>query len=159
MSNKPILFADCVSAESTLIKVISNTSRNMHLYASIIDPALFNSEPCVAAFSRFARSSKVAKLQVLIEDHKLFAIRNPAFLDLAQRLTGRIEIRSVPAEIRVDSACYLLGDEQSIWYIPDSGVLSGTYNESNRVRAQKLAEQFLYLWERSKQPQDFRRLN
>jgi len=159
MRDESISFDDYAAAESAALAVISGARRNIYLYASLIDPALFNSPECVASFSRFARSSRVARLKVLIEDHKVFAIRNPAFLDLAQRLTARIEIRSVPVEIRDGNDCYLIGDQQSVWYLPDAGLLSGTHEDNNRVRAVKLGELFLYLWEQSKQPDDFRRLN
>ena len=141
-----------------MLDAIASASRNIQFYASLVEPALINSEATVTALSRFARSSRVAVLQVLIEDHKLFAVRNPSFLALAQRLTGHIEIRSVPNEIRNNNDCYLVCDQCSIWYIPDRAILSGTYQNENRVKAKILSENFQYFWQRSKQPEDFRQL-
>ena len=146
------------SAETMLISSISTARRSIHLFASLNDPALFNSRACIASCSRFARSSSVARMKILIEDHKLFTARNPALLALAQRLTGRIQIRTVSSDKPFASDCYLVGDHRSVWYMPDTGNLSGFYEEDNRVRAQKLTNQFLYTWERSRSPVDFRHL-
>ncbi len=151
-------FSDLPKAQDTVLKAIAGASRNIQLYASLVDPALFNSEATVAALSHFARNSRVASLRILVEDHKLFAIRNPFVLALAHRLSGHIEIRSVPFEIRNSNDCYLVSDQRSLWYIPDCDVVSGSYHEGDRVKAQKYFELFQYCWERSKQPEDFRRL-
>ncbi|MBV1904631.1 MAG: hypothetical protein KUG75_01025 [Pseudomonadales bacterium] len=152
-------FDNHATAQSTLLKGILASRRHIQLYASLIDPALFNSTESTDAFSYFARSSKYAHLEVIIEDPKLFALRNPKFLALVQRLTDRIEIRSIPQDLRHGTESFMVCDQATVWHIPNIEYLSGHFSDNDRITASKFTEQFLYMWERSKTPTELRRLN
>ena len=155
----PIHFSNLKLAAETFVGAVETSKRSIQLYASLIDPALFNMTQCVESLSDFARSSRTASLKILVEDHKLFAVRFPALLTLSQRLTDLIEIRSVPPDIRHGTECYMVCDQRSLWLIPNSERLTGFFDSDDQVNASQYGDKFLYYWERSKQPGELRRLS
>jgi len=152
-------FFDQQGAEQCLLEAISKGKRKIQIFASLVKPPLFDSAACLESLSCFARSSRSAYMEILIEDQRIFLECYPALLALSQRLTGHIEIRSVPVDIRSGTACFLIGDLSALWLVPNKAYLSGTYQPSAKIQASQYADRFLYFWERSKQPEELRRLS
>ncbi|MGD8418319.1 MAG: GNAT family N-acetyltransferase [Pseudomonadales bacterium] len=136
----------CVEA---LLTALSWPLRTVRIYSQTLDHQLFDRPDVTDALSAFVRSGPPTRLLVLIHSSGSIVSRGHQLVELARRLNSKIEIRTVPTELAVDRHSCVISDEQGYLLLPDHETYQAIANRYDPVQAQRLADRFDYLWERS----------
>ncbi len=139
--------------------VLNHPLREVRIYSPLLDHALFESDEVLDALSRFARSGPPTSIQILIHTSNLIVSRGHRLLNLARRLTSKIEIRVVAAELQDEQRCFVVADQRSFFLQPDDQEYQGYSNSYDPVQSTQLAERFDYLWPRADQDPELRALS
>ena len=84
--------------------------------------------------------------------------RGHRLVDLARRLTSKIQIRLVPDQLATDLHTCVMWDDQGYWLMPDHREYDGLSNLYDPVQANRLSERFDYLWQKSQTDPELRTL-
>lgn len=140
-------------------EMIASARRTLLILSPSLDPALFASPGCLSAVSTFARRSRHARAQILVEDTKAIASDNHALLELARRLPSKLEMRRLPEDVAPPRSNFIVVDTRAIWVQPDRDAYLGWWNLNDRVEARRLTEQFTALYQRASDDPELRLLN
>lgn len=147
---------DCRSAVSELI---ATARRTLLILSPSLDPALFASQGCLSAVSTFARRSRHARGQILVEDTRAIASESHPLLELARRLPSKLEMRRLAEDVAPPRSNFIVVDNRAIWVQPDRDAYLGWWNLNDRVEARRLTDQFIALYERASDDPELRLLN
>ncbi len=139
-----------------LLSFLATPSRTVRIYSQELDHALFDRADVTDALSAFVRHGPPARAQILIHSSSSIVSRGHQLLELARRLDSKIEIRKVPGELATDRASFVLADERGYYLLPDHREYQAMANAFDPVQAERLAERFDYLWDRSEADPDLR---
>lgn len=132
--------------------------RTLHIFTRDLDHAVFDTPEFEEAAAQLARGSQYSRIQLLVQDSSVAVRRGHRLVDLAQRLSSKIEIRKPVAEYADVNHAFFVADETG--YI--SRQLADRYeavaNFSDRLTARNLVAFFDEVWERSQQDLQLRRL-
>jgi predicted GNAT family N-acyltransferase len=148
--------ASCVEG---IVSVLDHPLREVRIYSPLLDHALFEHDSILDALSQFARSGPPATINILIHTSNLVISRGHRLLNLARRLSSKIEIRLVTAELQEDTRCFVLADQRAFFLMPDDHEYLGHSNAYDPVQSTQLAERFDYLWQRSDHDPELRALS
>jgi len=146
---------DCADG---MLQALRHPRRTLYVYSQVLDHALFDKPEVVDALSSFARSGPPVVVRVLIVDSSPITSRGHRLLELARRLDSKIEIRRVPDELAETDATFVTWDAEGYWLLPDYKTYVAHANHRDPVQANRLAERFNYLWERSSTDPELRLL-
>lgn len=142
-----------------IVGVLDHPLREVRVYAPLLDHNLFEAEPVIEALSRFARSGPPTTLRVLIHSSNLIVSRGHRLLDLARRLTSKIQIRLVTAELQNEQRCFVLADQRAFFLMPDYNEYQAFSNQYDPVQSTQLSDRFDYLWQRAEADPELRSLS
>ena len=83
------------------IQLIEQTSRHLHIRSALLDPDLFDKKEFNEALSAFARSSRYAEVQILVDYPDRIQKRGHKTLDLMRRLSQKIIIIAFQGNLQV----------------------------------------------------------
>lgn len=139
-----------------LLEALAWPLRTVRLYSQELDHLLFDRPDVTEALSAFVRRGPPVRLLVLIHSSSSIVSRGHQLLELARRLDSKIEIRKVPSELAVDRHTCVITDERGYFLLPDHEEYQALANAYDPVQAERLAERFDYLWERSETDPELR---
>lgn len=142
-----------------IVGVLDHPLREVRIYSPLLDHTLFEAEQVLDALSRFARSGPPTSIHILIHTSNLVISRGHRLLNLARRLTSKIDIRVVAAELQNEQRCFVVADQRAFFLLPDDQEYQGFSNSYDPVQSTQLAERFDYLWQRAEQDPELRALS
>lgn len=145
--------SECVAG---LLAVLADPSRKVRIYSQELDHTLFDRLDVTDALSQFVRHGPPARLQILIHSSSSAVSRGHQLVELAQRLVSKIEIRKVSSVLAADRHSCVIVDERGYFLLPDHHAYQALSNAYDPVQAERLAERFDYLWERSEADPELR---
>lgn len=158
-TNELLTLESAADHRAVALAMAQQAVRSLHIFSRDLDPAVFDSAEFEAAVSRLARSSQYSRIHILVQDSSRAVLNGHRLVNLAQRLSSKIEIRKPIAEYADISRAFLVADEAG--YI--SRQLADRYeaaaNFSDRLTARDLVGFFTEVWERSQQDSQLRRLH
>jgi N-acetylglutamate synthase-like GNAT family acetyltransferase len=147
---------DCRAAVCNLL---ANARRTVVLLSPSLDPKLFAGDECLASVSAFARRSRHTRVLILVEDTKAIAASGHSLLELARRLPSKVLIRRLPDDREPPKNSYMVVDREAVWVMPDLDAPVGWTNQHDRMEARRLADEFMWLFERSSEDPELRLLS
>lgn len=157
--NRLIQFDSEYECRNAVGSLLANARRTVVLLSPTLDAQLFGADECLAAVSAFARRSRHTRMRILVEDTKAIAANSHPLLELARRLPSKVLIRRLPADREPAKSSYIVVDEEAVWMLPDRDAYVGWTNQHDRVQARRLADEFLWLFERSTEDPELRLLS
>ncbi|WOX05671.1 DUF7931 domain-containing protein [Microbulbifer pacificus] len=131
---------------SALQRLIADARRHIVIYSQHLARPLYHEPHTVQALSDFARSSRYARVQILICDSEPL-LRSPhRMLPLIQRLESRIELRKTQPGSEPDNYEFALADDRQLLLRTDGEKWLGQYQDENAVRTRQLREIFERAW-------------
>jgi len=136
-------------ARERLYALMGDTHRHLDLSSPLLDHALFDTERCVAILSDIARRHALTRIRILIDDVTLVVARGHGLVELARRLSSKIEIRraSEPQSANAPGS-FAVVDGKGLWLLPDASVYAGWCTAYEPVQAQRLQQEFVHRFER-----------
>jgi len=140
------------------IAMAQQAHRSIHIFTHDLDNILYDNAAFDEAVSRLLRSSPQAHLQILVQDSDRAMRSGHRLINLAQRLSSKIEIRKPIPEYRDIARVFFVADETGYISRPLATRYEGVANFSDRLSARDLADFFREVWERSQPDSALRRL-
>lgn len=145
-STEPVALPDVDGFRAALKQLIVDTRRHLRIYSQVLARPLYNDSATVQLLSDFARSSRYARLQILITDSEPLLRRPHRILPLVHRLGSRIELRKIQATTEPVDWEFALGDDQRAMIRADREKWLGHYHRDNPVRTRQLRDVFEQSW-------------
>jgi len=142
-----------------IARVLDHPLREVRIYSPLLDHTLFEDDRVLQALSAFARSGPPTTLRVLIHSSNLVVSRGHRLIELARRLTSKIQIRLVTAELCDDQRCFVIADQRAFFLMPDHHEYQGFSDQYDPVQSTQLADRFDYLWQRAELDPELRSLS
>ncbi len=141
-----------------ILKLLSSAQKDVVILSRQLDPLIYSKEDFIENASEFIRRNKTAKIRVLIHDTQAVVKNNHRVLNLSQRVSSKIEIRTIcndyaqfnQAFVVVDSMGYILNQKADLY--------EAEVNFCDYERSKELVETFKSIWELSQQDSEIRRL-
>jgi hypothetical protein len=137
----------------------AQAKRFLYLFTTDLDGAVYDDEEFVESTAALARSHPRARVLILVQDSTPAVKHGHRLVQLAQRLSSRVEIRQPIVEYRNLRENYLVAD--GIGYLrrrlPNR--YEGKASFYARLAARKLVDQFTEVWEHAHTDPQLRRLH
>ncbi|MBN8431522.1 hypothetical protein JF535_11725 [Microbulbifer salipaludis] len=138
--------ADIDRFRDALTQLVGSTRRHLHIYSQNLPHALYGEPAIVQKLSDFARSSRYARVQILIADSEPLLRRPHPLLPLLQRLGSRIALKKIQPSTEPSDWEFALGDTTQVLQRADHDKWQGHYHSDNPVRVRQLQEVFAQAW-------------
>lgn len=154
-----ILLTDSDGCRLVSAHMLAQARRDCCLLTRDLDRTLYDQSPFLDALKELALRGRTSQIRILLQDHEPAVQRGHRLLELARRLTSKIEIRRPGVD--------WLHFPESFLLIDDSGYvhreLSTRYEASADYHApltvRHLRKQFDAIWETSEENPEMRRLH
>ncbi len=129
------------------LKVIEASRREILIISKTLDPALFDTESLYQKVLDMARSDRNARVKILVKDIRPIVERGHRLLNLARRLSSKVEMRKLLGKTERDSISYVIGDRKQLLYLHEDQIYNWFVNYEGAVESKGLADEFDYLWD------------
>ena len=143
---------------SALRELLSAARRHVEIFSQHLARPVYQDRETVQLLSEFARSSRYARVHILIADSEPLLCNPHRLLPLIQRLGTRIEVKKLQASAEGKGSEFVLADNQQVLCCDDTEEWRGHYDAENPVRARKLYDVFEQAWTHARPDPDLRRL-
>ena len=130
------------------LKVVEASRREILLLSHMLDPALFDNDQFYQVILDLARSDRNAQVKILLKDIGPVVEQGHRLLNLARRLSSKIEIRKLFIKPEKDSITYLIGDRKCLLYMHEDQVYNGFVNYEAVQECKSITDEFTYLWDK-----------
>lgn len=156
--------SECIQVDSrqhnqdAVLKLLSAAQNQISIVSRHLDATVFSNREFIDNASEFVRRTKTSNIRILVHDTDPIVKNNHRILSLSQRVSSKIEIRTICNDFQQFNQSYLVAD--SIGYIHNlkSVLYEAEVNFSDIDRSKELMEKFKSMWELSQQEAEVRRL-
>lgn len=139
-------------------QMVQQCSRYLDIISRGLDPAVYDTPEFSEAVKDLALRSRYSRIRIVIIDVDAMLHRGHRLLNLAQRLTTFIEIRTPgPDHLGLNEAM-LIADGAGVIYRRLSDRFDGTANFNDKSLARELLQRFDEIWEKATIDSNLRRL-
>ncbi len=143
---------------NVVLAMTRQARRSLHIFTYDMEHAVFDNPEFEEAATDLLRGGQYATIRILVQDSNRAVRNGHRLINLAQRLSSKIEIRKPIAEYAEVTRAFFVADEAG--YI--SRALADRYdavaNFNDRLSCRDLVKFFNEVWERSQQDSQLRRL-
>ncbi|WP_428821221.1 hypothetical protein [Microbulbifer sp. MCCC 1A16149] len=157
-NSEALQLADEDSFREALQQLIGTGRRHLRIYSQSLSRALYNDPITVQGLSEFARSSRYARIQILITDSAPLLLHPHRVLPLVQRLSSRIELKKIQPTSEPTDWEFALADRDQVLQKTDLEKWVGSYHAENPVRVRQLQDIFDQAWLHARPDPEIKRL-
>jgi len=143
---------------NVVLAMTRQAKRSLHIFTYDMEHLVFDNAEFETAATDLLRGGQYAAIRILVQDSSRAVRNGHRLINLAQRLSSKIEIRKPIAEYADITRAFFVADETG--YI--SRALADRYdavaNFNDRLSSRDLVKFFNEVWERSQQDSALRRL-
>lgn len=154
-----LLLEDIAGFRTALIDLLGHARRELCIFSEQLARPLYHDGEVAEALSAFARSSRFARVRILIRDSDPIVRQFHRAQALAQRLSTRIEIRKIEATVDTPDWEFAIADGRRVLQCEDRDLWQGSYHRENPARARKLLDVFERDWPLAATDANLRRLS
>ena len=138
--------------------MLSQARRRIWIMADSINASNLNDEQFHQSILQLAKSNSQAEIRILLDEAKASHSRFNPLINLAQRLTSFVEIRTLPSTAQKFSEWVTVVDFSAGIYRKTLDSYSGFATYDSKLIAQRLITKFDNQWQFAKPAAEFRRL-
>jgi hypothetical protein len=116
IENNRRLVSSLDALKSETVELFSQAKRKIQIYSPLLDPRILNNHAINQAVSQFIRSSRYAKLEILIKDQRQLQQLDHGLVRLAQKFSSNIEIKVIPKDHQDNLFAFYLIDSRQLMY-------------------------------------------
>jgi hypothetical protein len=141
-----------------VLKLLSAAQSQVSIVSRHLDATIFSNREFVENASEFVRRTKTSNIKVLVHDTDAMVKNNHRILTISQRVSSKIEIRTIGKDYAQFNQSYLIAD--SVGYIHNlkADLYDADVNFNDSDKSKDLMENFKSMWEVSHQEAEVRRL-
>lgn len=129
------------------VALSTNARRHLDILSHTLDPLVYEHPDTIAALSALARSHRLARVRILVQDTLPLIESGHALVRLAQRLPSKIEVRKQHGELENTDMGFVLADSEQVLYKHDDRLYRGFVNFKAPAELRSLREAFVRAWE------------
>ncbi|WP_303908697.1 DUF7931 domain-containing protein [Thiohalomonas denitrificans] len=133
--------------------------RTIHIFTTDLDPAVFNQVDFIEAIARMARSHSRARVSVLVQDSAKAVNRGHRLVELARRLSSRVEIRKPVAEYSDLKETFMVADGRGYFHRIQPDRYEGQARFHDPLQCREYVQRFDEIWQRSHGDRELRRVH
>lgn len=139
--------------------MLSQARKQIWLMSDAITSPLLNDENIRNSLLRLSKRNAKAEIKILLEDDKKGAGHYNPTIELAQKLTSFIEIRTIPKSAKKPNEMITTVDFNAGIFRKDLNNYTGFAHYSNHLVAQRLRDKFELYWQYAQPSLQLRRLS
>ena len=140
-----VRFDSLDKASEELRKTASLARRHIDILSARCFDKLYANTDLIDVISIVARRHASARIRILIKDSTNLGSYHP-LVALAQRLSSKITIKTVQADIEAPTSTYLISDEQHLLRFSDEENAVGYVRHSAPAESSQLLTDFTHYW-------------
>lgn len=140
-------------------RMVAHARRLVCLLSHELDPAIYDRPEFVNAIKRLALTHRHAKVRVLIHDHQLILKHRHRLIELAHRLTTKIEVRKTDEQFKQKPETFLLADDCGYIHYNQKAGYTASVNFNNKAQVKLLLSEFDEIWDKSVRDVELLRLH
>jgi hypothetical protein len=141
------------------VALASQAQRSLLLHTHDLEPVIFDQLPFLDAAQDMVRRHRDSCFHILLQDGRGAVHNGNRLIEMARRLSTRIEIRRPQAEYLDFPATFLLADDSGYLHRPLYSRYEGTAGFNNPGTTLRLKRYFMEAWEHSAPDVEMRRLH
>ncbi len=131
-----------------IIKKTATPLKSIKIFTPDFEPDLYNNDFFRENLIGLIKGNRHAQIDILVNDLSWTSHQSHKILQLAQKLTSAIQIKTTPEEYKEITCSFILLDQQYFIFKNDSSRQSAIYANCKN-RADKLLEFFIPAWEQA----------
>ena len=143
--------------EATLHMLLQARQRVLILTRDL-DAPVYDRKPFVEAVTRLATQASRARIHIILQENQRVVHQGHRLIESSRRLTSNIEIRRPIEEYRDYAENFMVVDHSACLYRERASIYTATADYHAPLRARRLEELFLEIWEHSEPDRELQRL-
>lgn len=144
--------------QDAILKLLSSAQNQICIISRHLDPTVFSKQGLIENASDFIRRSKTASIRILVHDTDPMVKNNHRILTLSQRVSSKIEIRTICNDYSQFNQSYVVADTSGYIHNLKGDLYDAEVNFNDPDKSKELMENFKNIWEQSQQEAEVRRL-
>ena len=158
--NEPQVLEGSVAFAAKAAEILAAARSEVWLFSEALDRRVYASEEFAEAVKAFLLRTERARLRLLLNQPQAALRQAPRLIELARRLTSRVEIRESPEEKRQSlRGEWLIADRHLLLERHAADALQSQYWPQAPGRTHQRAQAFEELWGESEPAQESRALD
>lgn len=141
-----ILLDELVDFQAHAIKAVQGGRRQVHILSEVLDEPLYSNDAFCEALHALVVQDRYCEARILVKDIKPIVEHGHRLLDLALRLSGKVQIRKLTVQPKNKDHAYLIVDTSALLYKHNDSVYKGYVDYDNTPKCKLLIEEFTGLW-------------
>jgi len=146
-------------AKALVLTMAEQAKRQICIFGTDIDQALFNNEAFLDIVSQLARRHSTTQIRILVHDTAKSVQNDHRLIPLAQRLTSSIHIHNTARQHKDSNKTQILVDDFAYLTCPLATQYNGYANLYDRLEVRQLQHDFDTMWAQSTPDITVRRLD
>jgi hypothetical protein len=142
-----LLLNELADFQTQALKMINEGRRQVCVLSETLDAPLYNTDEFRDAVRIFATQDRYAQVRFLVKDTKPMVEHGHRLLQLARRLSGKVDIRRLTEAPRNINHAWLIVDDSILLYKHDEDAYNGYADYAAASKCKLLLEEFTNLWE------------
>jgi len=155
---------ECIQIDSrkqnqdAILKLLASAQNQVSIISRHLDPTVFSNREFIDHASEFVRRSKTSNIKILVHDTQQIVKNNHRILTISQRVSSKIEIRTICNDYAQFNQSYLVADSVAYMHNIKADLYDAEVNFKDSDKSKELMETFTSIWELSQQDAEVRRL-
>ncbi|MDH5570562.1 MAG: hypothetical protein OEY89_02280 [Gammaproteobacteria bacterium] len=140
-------------------RLLQQTQRTLTIFSHNLDAQLYNTDEIMALIQRLALHNKHANIKILLKDCQQLAQNGHQIIELARRLTSKIQIYQLAKDFTEYHECFIIADTNQIIFRPHADRFEGTVSHHDPLQVRTKLALFEQAWALSEPSAEMRRLH
>lgn len=142
-----LLLDELADFQAHALKLVQNGRRQLCIFSATLDAPLYNTDAFRDTVRIFATQDRYAHARILVKDTKPLIEHGHRLLQLARRLSGKVDIRRLTVEPQNNNHSWLIVDNDKLLYKHDEDAYQGYVDLAAAPKCKLFLEEFTNLWE------------
>lgn len=145
--------------QQVAIDLVAQARRSLCLWSRDLERRVYDCPEFITAVRILACRSRFSSVRLLVHDPKAVTQHGHRLLELARRLSSRIELRQVATDYQEYAAAFLIVDEMGLMLRPNAERYEGFFSFKTPLKAREQHHFFNEAWDKSQPHPEFRQLS
>ena len=154
-----VTLEDSAAVAAVSLQLARQARRSLDIVSRHLDPPLYDTDEFYTAVKDLARSHRLARVRILVMEPRPVVSRGHRLVELAERLSSAISLRTPAPEHKQFNEAFLIADNVGYVHRQFSDRFEAEADFAGPRVANALGERLNEMWERGLPDPNFRRLH